>query len=141
MRHLVRQTIRFSDADPAGIAFYPRIFDHLHEAFEDFFDCCAGTPYAKILGEHRIGFPTVNVSAEFLKPLRHGDVIDVELTVTKIGQTSFTCRYRVMRDHEICATATLTTAVVSLDGMNPVPVPDRFRKFLKEHLDEDESRD
>ncbi len=135
MRHLVRQTIRFSDADPAGIAFYPRIFDHLHEAFEDFFDCCAGMPYAKILAEHRMGFPTVHVTAEFLKPLHHGETVDVELAVTNLGQTSFACHYRVLRDREVCATATLTTAVVSLDGMKPLPIPDNFRKFLKEYLE------
>jgi 4-hydroxybenzoyl-CoA thioesterase len=135
MRHLVRQTIRFSDADPAGIAFYPRIFDHLHEAFEDFFDCCAGMPYAKILSQHRMGFPTVHVTAEFLKPLVHGETIDVELKVTNLGQTSFTCHYRVLRNSEVCATATLTTAVVSLDGMKTLPIPENFRKFLKEYLE------
>jgi len=133
MRHLVRQTIRFSDADPAGIAFYPRIFDHLHEAFEDFFDNCSGTTYAKVLGEERIGFPAVHATAEFLKPLRHGDVIDVEITVVELGQTSFRCRYRVLRDREICATASCTTAVVHLDGLKPVNIPERFRKFLEEH--------
>jgi 4-hydroxybenzoyl-CoA thioesterase len=135
MRHLVRQTIRFSDADPAGIAFYPRIFDHLHEAFEDFFDCCAGMPYAKILSGQRIGFPTVHVTAEFLKPLHHGETVDVELAVANLGQTSFSCHYRVLRDREVCATATLTTAVVSLDGMKPLPVPENFRKFLKEYIE------
>ena len=136
MRHLVRQTIRFSDADPAGIAFYPRIFGHLHEAFEDFFDCCAGMPYAKILSEHRLGFPTVNVIAEFSKPLQHGDTIDVEVAVATLGQTSFACRYRVLRDREVCATATITTAVVNLDGLKPIPIPDNLRAFLKGYLEE-----
>ncbi len=135
MRHLVRQTIRFSDADPAGIAFYPRIFDHLHEAFEDFFDTSAGIPYAKILGEHRMGFPTVHVTAEFLKPLLHGETVDVELRVTSLGQTSFTCHYRILRDREVCATATLTTAVVSLDGLNTLPIPDNLREFLTKYLE------
>jgi YbgC/YbaW family acyl-CoA thioester hydrolase len=136
MRHLVRQIIRFADADPAGIAFYPRLFDHLHEAFEDFFDCCAGRPYAQIIAQERLGFPTAHVTAEFLKPLRHGEVIDVELTVANIGQTSFTCHYRILRDKEVCATAKLVTTVVSLDELRPLPVPDRFRKFLTEYLED-----
>jgi 4-hydroxybenzoyl-CoA thioesterase len=136
MHHLVRQTIRFSDADPAGIAFYPRIFSHLHEAFEDFFDCCAGMSYAKILGEHRLGFPAVHVTAEFQKPLLHGDVIDVEVAVSTLGQTSFACHYRILRDRDVCATATITTAVVSIDGMKAIPIPDNLRAFLKGYLEE-----
>ncbi len=92
--------------------------------------------YAKILGEHRLGFPAVHVTAEFQKPLLHGDVIDVEVAVSTLGQTSFACHYRILRDRDVCATATITTAVVSIDGMKAIPIPDNLRAFLKGYLEE-----
>lgn len=134
MRHLVRQTIRFADVDPAGIVFYPRFYEHFHAAFEDFFDVAAGVPYAQLIAKERLGFPAVHVVSDFKIPLRHGDVIDIEITVSHLGHSSFTCAYRVLRGLEVCASAAITTAAVALDTMTAIPIPDRYRAFLTAFL-------
>jgi 4-hydroxybenzoyl-CoA thioesterase len=138
MKHIVQQTVRFGDVDGAGIVYYPRFFNYFHVAFEDFFNRNAGVPYDQILAKERVGFPTVHVETDFGIPLRHGDAIDVEMTVSKIGKSSFTSTYRVLRAGKLCARAEITTATVDLDQMQAIPIPDKYRAAL-ERIREDNS--
>ncbi len=138
MKHVVQQTVRFGDVDGAGIVYYPRFFNYFHVAFEDFFNRNAGVPYDQILAKERVGFPTVHVETDFGIPLRHGDAIDVEMTVSKIGKSSFTSTYRVLRAGKLCARAEITTATVDLDQMQAIPIPDKYREAL-ERIREDAS--
>jgi 4-hydroxybenzoyl-CoA thioesterase len=131
MKHIVQQTVRFGDVDGAGIVYYPRFFNYFHVAFEDFFTRNAGVPYDQILSKERVGFPTVHVETDFGIPLRHGDAIEVEMTVSKIGKSSFTSTYRVLRGGKLCARAEITTATVDLDQMQAIPIPDKYRAALE----------
>ena len=97
MKHMVRMAVRFGEVDAAGIVYYPNFFDYYHRAFEDFFGTCAGIPYDRLLNDERVGFPAVHVEADFKLPLRHGEVIDVEMTIQRIGTSSFTSGYHIHR--------------------------------------------
>jgi 4-hydroxybenzoyl-CoA thioesterase len=131
VKHAVSQVVRFGDVDGAGIVYYPRFFNYFHVTFEEFFNRVAGVPYDQILYKERVGFPTVHVETDFGIPLRHGDPIDVEMTVTKIGRSSFTSTYRVLRAGKLCARAEITTATVDLDKMEAIPIPERYRAALE----------
>jgi 4-hydroxybenzoyl-CoA thioesterase len=136
MKHTVMQTVRFGDVDGAGIVYYPRFFNYFHIAFEDFWNQNGERPYDQILSKDRVGFPTVHVETDFGIPLRHGDLIEVELTAKKLGKSSFTCAYRVLRAGKLCARAEITTATVDLDRMEAIPIPDRFRAALERIRDD-----
>ncbi len=138
MKHVVSQHVRFGDVDGAGIVYYPRFFNYFHVAFEEFFGRVAGVPYDQMLYKERVGFPTVHVETDFGVPLRHGDAIDVEMTVSRIGKSSFVSTYRVLRGGKLCARAEITTATVNLDRMEAIPIPDRYRAAL-EKIREDTS--
>ena len=57
--------IRFGHVDPAGIAYFPRIYDYIHEVFEDVWDVHVGERYYSLLMNQRIGFPTVHSEVIF----------------------------------------------------------------------------
>ncbi|MBC7911107.1 MAG: acyl-CoA thioesterase, partial [Pyrinomonadaceae bacterium] len=40
-----RIRVRFGDADPAGLVYYPVIFHYFHIALEEFFAACCGITY------------------------------------------------------------------------------------------------
>jgi 4-hydroxybenzoyl-CoA thioesterase len=134
VKHAVRMTVRFGDVDGVGIVYYPNFYDYFHVAFEEFFGLCAGIPYERVLREDRVGFPAVHVETDFEKPLRHGDVIDVEMAIQRIGKSSFTSRYRLTRGTDLCASATIVTAVVNLDSMKAIPIPEKYRRVLQHYL-------
>ena len=127
-------TVRFGDCDPAGLVYYPVLFHYCHAAMEEFFAARCGKPYARLMQEERVGFPTVNVRAEFFAPLVYGDAAEVEVWASAVGRTSVTFEYRLRRasDRLLCASATLVQVAMSLDGRRAVPVPEHLRRAFED---------
>lgn len=127
MAHLYRVTVRFGDCDPAGIVYFPVIFDWMHQAMEDWFDRGLGVPYATVIGERRIGFPAVHSEADFHAPCRLGETLEIALSVGRIGRTSLQLDYAVADR----ATARTVVAVVDLDTLRPIPLPEDLRTRMQ----------
>jgi 4-hydroxybenzoyl-CoA thioesterase len=130
MSFSARITVRFADADAAGLVYYPVVFHYFHVAMEEFFAARCGTSYARLMSERRIGFPTVNVKAEFFVPVIYGDEIDVEVSVSRVGKSSATFEYAARRasDGKLCARSTQVQVAMNLDARSAVPVPDDLRR-------------
>jgi 4-hydroxybenzoyl-CoA thioesterase len=130
------QKIRFDDVDGAGIVYYPQFFHLCHAAFEDFFDTAAPVSYPAMVGERKLGFPTVALQSTFKAPLAYGDVAIVELTVRELGETSVTFAYdiRRKRDGILCFSAEIVTVLVDINLMRPVPLTEEFREIFSRFL-------
>ena len=73
------QLIRFSHCDPAGIVYFPRFFDLAHAVMEDWLADGVGQGLPVLIGQRRIGTPTVSIQCDFAKTLRIGDTLRFEL--------------------------------------------------------------
>jgi len=120
-------TVRFPDVDFARVVYYPRFFDYAHQVFEDFFATEVGTPYARMLQERKLGYPSVHASADFQSPLRFGDLVRIEMTTDAVGDKSISSRYRFSLKGQSCAELKIVTAVIDLDRFTGVSVPDDVR--------------
>ena len=49
--------VRFGHVDPAGIAYFPRIFDYVHDVFEEVWEMHVGTRYYHLLLGGARGLP------------------------------------------------------------------------------------
>lgn len=87
--------VRFADVDPAGIVFYPRYFEMLNAAVEDWFEAGLGVSFAELHLDRMIGVPTVKLDTTFLSPSRLGDVLEVRISVKDVGQSSCSIDYLV----------------------------------------------
>jgi 4-hydroxybenzoyl-CoA thioesterase len=87
-----QELVRFGHCDPAGIVFYPRYFEMLNALIEDWFTQGLGVDYAQLLGLRRVGLPTVQLNAEFLRISRMGDVLRQSIAVEKLGRSSLALR-------------------------------------------------
>ena len=123
--------VRFGDVDHAGIVFYPKFFVYFHEAFERFFDDARIT-YERLIGERRLGFPTVHIDCDYKAPLRYGDSLDLELSVPRVGNRSATFRYAGYRhrDGMHAVTAEITCACVDMDKFQALEIPADLRAFF-----------
>ena len=132
-----RITVRFADCDPAGLVYYPVLFHYCHAAMEEFFAARCGVAYARLLAERRLGFPTVNVRAEFFAPFVYGDEAEVEVWVSALGRTSATFEYRLRRasDGALCASATHVQVAMNLDERRAVPLPEDLRRAFGRSAD------
>jgi len=125
-----RAAILFHDVDPAGTAYYPRLVDLCHCAFENFFNTRIGTPYSKVISGG-VGFPTVRFEVDFVSPIRHGDQIDIEVRVLEVGRTSVTLGYVARRGRTVLYRARNVMVVVDLATMTKKPLRGVMReKFL-----------
>lgn len=129
---VTRIRVRFGDADPAGLVYYPTIFHYFHIALEEFFANICGIEYHKLMADERIGFPTVNAKTEFFVPLVYGDDIDVGIYVSTIGRSSATFEYEIKRvsDGVLCARSTQVHVCMNLDTRRAVSIPDKYRQIL-----------
>jgi 4-hydroxybenzoyl-CoA thioesterase len=125
-----RIKVRFGDADPAGLVYFVNIFHYFHIAMEEFFAERCNVSYRELMDGERLGFPTVNVQAEFFAPLFYGDEAEVEVYVSRVGESSATFEYSVRRfgDGTLCARATNVQVAMDLDTRRAVPVPDKYRR-------------
>jgi 4-hydroxybenzoyl-CoA thioesterase len=122
--------VRFGDIDAAGIAYYPRLVNFLHEAFEDFFTVHVGRPFPDVL-KGGLSFPTVKVEVEFVSPVRYGDRLDLKLQVAHLGRSSVVLGYEAAVKGKPVFRARNTLVAVDTRDFRPTPVPDWLReRFL-----------
>src|SRR5947207_10107342 len=127
--------VRFGHVDPAGIAYFPRIYDYIHDVYEDVWEQHVGVRYYKLLLEEKIGLPLVHSEVDFEHPLRFGDRPLVRVTCFKLGRSSLGLRYVFKLDETVCVDARMTTVCVQLDTMKSVPIPAEFRRRFEAILE------
>ena len=129
--------VRFGDVDPAGIVYFPRIYEYLHEAFEDVWEQHVGERYYQMIQEERRGFPLVHSEVDFKGPLRFGDEVSIVITCTHLGRSSTGLRYRLYVGDRLCVEARQVTACVDLDAGQSMPMSaehrERFELILEEN--------
>lgn len=127
--------VRFEDVDAAKIVFFARVFNYCHEAMEHFFGALDGG-YVALINTRHVGFPAVHVQADYLAPLRYGDVVVIAMDVVRIGTTSVTFRYRMSRKDDGVATAVVSHVCVTtnLSTMEKVGMPADVRALLESRL-------
>lgn len=119
--------IRFAHCDPGGIVHFPRYFDMLNAAVEDWFAQALGLPFVSMHMDRRFGFPIVHTQCEFLKPCRIGEQLVLELTVARIGRASLDLTFHGRIDGDLRLRARNVRSMMSLETYRALPIPDEMR--------------
>jgi 4-hydroxybenzoyl-CoA thioesterase len=138
MAYKTRVPVRFGDVDKAGIVYYPRIFHYLHIAQEDFFADYVGVAYHSLIGEERVGFPTVSDSTDFLKALCYGDALEIVVHISRVGESSATFEFRVYKEgsDELMVRSSQVKVAVNMDTWEKIAIPEKYRKIFDACLPE-----
>lgn len=136
MTFRTRLRYRFGDIDDAGIAYYPKLLHYFHCAFEDWWSEALQRPYATLLHEDKLGFPTVKLEAEFFSPVRYGDEPWVHLGVLRIGGSSVEFGYWMTRgdDSKPLCRARVVTATVDMAKLETCRLPESWRQRFQPFL-------
>jgi 4-hydroxybenzoyl-CoA thioesterase len=124
------RVIRFSDCDPAGIVFFPQYFIMLNAQVEDWFTHALGVNYAHLLGQRRIGLPTVALQSEFRAPCRMGDVVEFRLQLERMGGRSLTLRVDCMHGTTCCVQIRQVLVSTSLAHDGAIDIPQDVRESI-----------
>ena len=134
MSHTVSFPVRFQDVDAGGVLFFGRIYDYCHQAYEEFWGS-EGVDQAHFFAGADYLVPIAHSEADYRRPIRHGERIQVRIDVTRVGRASFTLRYHVTGpDGNLRVEASTVHAFVERATMKPIPIPDSLRAILQRHL-------
>jgi YbgC/YbaW family acyl-CoA thioester hydrolase len=124
-----KTAILMGQVDAAGVVFGPRLLEMAHAAYEAFlFE--NGWSVQRILDEGW-ALPIVHLEADFSGPLRLGDLVTVQLSVERLGGSSFTLGYAFVKQGQVAASA--RSVHVALIAGDKSPLPDDFRQILSPH--------
>lgn len=102
--HTVEIQMRWSESDPAGIAFYPKFFEWFDISCAALFDS-RGLPWPILFPQHAIiGVPIVECGARFTAPVRWGETMRVSATIAWVKEKMFRVDYEVHVHDRLCAT-------------------------------------
>ena len=121
-----QQKVLFKHCDPAGIMFYPRYFEIINDCVEAFFDAI-GHAFEDL--HKSASVPTAKIETEFLRPSRHGDMLDLALHCTRVGRASAGFSIVATCAGETRLTFRSVIVHIALDGA-PTPWPDDLRAAI-----------
>ena len=123
--------IAFSDTDPGGIVFFAEFFNIAHITYERFFETL-DLDRNYFLDEKFI-LPIVHSRADYISPVKFGDELKCEVTVGKIGDTSFELKYKLHNREKIAAEILTKHVVVLKTEFKKTSIPPDLLIALREN--------
>lgn len=128
----IKRKINFYDCDPAGILFYARLFEINHSIYEDLIDSFN----LKYDYWHSDVFvvPIIKTDGEYLKPVKAGDHISINLSVTLLKQSSFELTYEWFNsDGELVAKARTVHVFIDKKNWKKIHITEEIKTSLQSH--------
>lgn len=129
--HEEKITIRFADADPAGVIFYPRAIALAHSVVEDLIRH-SPLGWEAWFASPTHAAPLRHAEADFLIPMRAGDIFQVSAIVEKLGSTSVSFVVEFIQPETGTTAARIRTVHVLVDKCTgkPTRLPISVREAL-----------
>jgi YbgC/YbaW family acyl-CoA thioester hydrolase len=115
--------VEFSHTDMAGIMHFAQFFCMMEEVEHEFLRSRGLSVVMEHEGQ-RVGFPRVAARCDFLKPVFFEDVLDIHLTLARIGGKSLTYQSEFFKNGELVARGEHTTCCCRVDGPKGVAAID-----------------
>lgn len=129
--------IEWGHCDPAGIVYAPRFLEMFGESTIMLFEKALGVRKKGMLEAHGVlGFPMVDIHAQFLRPAAYSDDVVLEAEAPQFGNSSFTIRHRLLKEGQVCVIGTekrvwSVRAPERPGGMRADRVPDSVRALFE----------
>jgi 4-hydroxybenzoyl-CoA thioesterase len=123
MTFISQQLVRFAHIDGANIVFYPRYFEMVNAAVEDYFAQAIGVSFASMHRDRSLGVPTVKLEAEFFVVSRLGDLLDFALDVSRVGKSSANVDVRISCGGELRFQAKVVLVCMDMRAGRSTPWP------------------
>ncbi len=131
----VRDRVRWADCDPFGIIYYGAYIRLFGVAEQEMMRAC-GLPYERLRVEKGVWLPRKALQVEFHSLAQLDEEVIIQSWIARIGTTSLTMRFEVLRasDRIRRGSATLTVVSVEKATMRKRPFPDDVRAQLSGYV-------
>lgn len=127
-----RRRVEFRDTDMAGIVHFSVFFTYLEEAEHALWRSLGLSVITEFAGQ-KISWPRVAASCNYRRAIRFEELIDVELSVARIGEKSVTFHGKFLEGGQLVADGQVTAVCCRFDhGSSPlaVEIPQGIRDLL-----------
>lgn len=88
------RTVRFADTDAAGVVFFANYLAICHEAYEESL-AAAGIELQPFFQNEGLIVPISKSEAEYLRPLRPGEKLQITVTPEVLTENSYAVRFEI----------------------------------------------
>jgi acyl-CoA thioester hydrolase len=131
----VSRRVEFHETDMAGIVHFANFFRYMEYAEVEFLRSRGLS--VKLTWEGReLGFPRVSATCDYARPARFDDVIDIAVTLERVGQKSVTFAFEFTRAGEVLARGKTTSVCCEVRGdheLHAVEIPASYRARIESH--------
>src|SRR5262245_20730719 len=128
-----KRLVEFSDTDMAGIMHFSAFFRYMEAAEHELLRHLGFSVYTEVDGVP-ISFPRVAASCEYHSPAKCEEVLDLEVSVQRVGTKSVTYGFKFTHADRNVATGEMTSVCCRVPhGKRPesMPIPDAVAKSLR----------
>jgi acyl-CoA thioester hydrolase len=129
--------VEFGDTDMAGIVHFAQFF-HYMEAAEHAFLRSLGISVVMDWEGVPLGLPRVSASCDYLRPVRFADEIEIRVLVRRLGRSSVTYAFDVLKGEEVVARGQITAVFcrhVPGQKLEAIDMPEPIRAKLAAYLE------
>jgi acyl-CoA thioester hydrolase len=122
--------VRYADTDAQGVVFFANYLTYADEGLTYWMQHL-GLPHA-VFTDQGLDFVFVDAHVQYRDSARFGDTVHVHVGPERIGTTSLTSRFVIVRasDDAVLAEGQLVQVCLSLPARTPHPLPDALRAAL-----------
>ena len=134
---LLQRHVRFGDIDAAGVIHFHHLFRWAHESWEESLQSFGLNPVSIFPGsinidsDPHIALPIVNCKADFLRPIRLGDVLDVKLKPRKLDFQSFEVVIHFYRKNDLVAITHIRHLSLNIRTRKRSNLPEEIELWLE----------
>ncbi len=130
--HVYRVRIYYEDTDAGGIVYYANYLKFAERARTELLRHL-GVEQARLMSGDGIAFAVRHLSADYLRPARLDDLLEVHTRIVKVGGASLQLKQAVRRDGADLVRFEVRLACLALSGRGrPVPLPRDLRASLED---------
>ena len=132
---LLKRKVRFGDCDSAGVIHFHNLLKWSHESWEESIEIY-GISYQDIFpGFHsqknQIILPIVNCEANFLSPIKIGDLLTIKILPTKMNNHLFQVKTFFLKDEINVAEGKIIHCSLDVDSKLKVKLPDQLERWIE----------
>ncbi|MEM8946890.1 MAG: thioesterase family protein [Planctomycetota bacterium] len=128
--------VEFHDTDMAGIMHFASFFHYMESAEHELIRSVGFSVHVPVDGQI-LSFPRVAASCDYRSPARSEEVLDIDVSLTKIGNKSLHYHFEFSHAGRAVATGSITSVccrVTPGEPMVSVALPDEIREKLGQFL-------
>ena len=132
---ILKRKVRFGDCDSAGVIHFHNLLRWAHESWEESIDIY-GISYQEIFPlspfqKNKIILPIVTCEANFLSPIKIGDLLTVKIIPKKINNHLFQVNTIFFKDEINVAEGKIIHCSLDVNSKLKVKLPDQLERWIE----------